>query len=600
MSFVHLALASSLFAFGSQAVHARFHSIQFSPVEQCGNFTVAFSGGNLPEALPLSLTVVPFNLTPINIGIANMAWDNTTLEGAAFAFLPLPAGTQFVASLDDANGHSTAFVSDVIKVQPSDNTTCLPAVQTALSRYTLDESISQCADFHVTYDASAISTPPKIRAFLPRTFAFPLPLDNTTSAAGNASYVADLFRGQQTVLMVSDDTGYRQSTNLLSVEGDSMSPTGCLPTFPASNQTTQMNANNGTGNGNSTSNLGQGAAKATLSKAAIIAIVLVCVSTIGGLLGAMLWFLCRERRRVKQKLAEDVEDSFLIVSGKRGSNRRADGEKTFSQTSQDLPSAPPMAVTYFSSTSPVPRAPPQTVQRDSRTGGDFNFRISRVDRGSNFSGYSRRSSGFIRDPVYTDANLDLLEPTSASYASTSVLQKGRVIPTLPISQIPVPIATPSPTYTAPLRIPTVMIERSQGPLTLPRSPRSPRSLTDSLSSDEIEHILDMATMYGAPSSPLGSSRSNLYRDSVASGYGGRSDRADENATIGSISSRGNVFLRPSPASTPVRLASPNGLLTPDTARGPPQVPLPSSPVPSPLTSPVVSQFASVTTLGHSV
>ena len=266
MSFVHLALASSLFAFGSQAVHARFHSIQFSPVEQCGNFTVAFSGGSLPEALPLSLTVVPFNLTPINIGIANIAWDNTTLKGAAFAFLPLPAGTQFVASLDDANGHSTAFVSDVIKVQPSDNTTCLPAVQTTPSRYTLDESVSQCADFHVTYDASAISTPPKIRAFLPRTFAFPLPLDNTTSTAGNSSYVADLFRGQQTVLMVSDDTGYRQSTNLLSVEGDSLSPTGCLPKFPASNQTTQMNANNGTGNGNSTSNLGQGATKATLSK----------------------------------------------------------------------------------------------------------------------------------------------------------------------------------------------------------------------------------------------------------------------------------------------------------------------------------------------
>ncbi|KAI0087054.1 hypothetical protein BDY19DRAFT_995473 [Irpex rosettiformis] len=585
MSFVHLALASTLFAFGSQAVHARFASIQFSPLEQCGNFTVAFSGGKLPQALPLSLTVVPFNLTPIRIGIADMAWDNTTLKGAAFTFLPLPAGTQFVASLDDANGHSAAFVSDVIKVQSSDNTTCLPTIQTTPARYTFDESISQCRDFHVTYDASTVSTPPKVRAFLPRTFAFPLAQDNSTSTAGNTSFVANLFRGQQTVLMASDDTGYLQSTNLLSVEGDSLSPKGCLPQFPASNQTTQMVANNSTASGT----VGQGATKTTLSKTAIVAIVLVCVGTISGLMGAMIWFLCRERRRVKMKEAEDIEDSFLIVSGKRGSNRRTDGEKTFSQTSQDLPSAPPMAITYFSSTSPVPRAPPLTLQRGSRTS---DIRVSGADRGSNYSGYSRHSSGFIRDPVYTDANLDLLEPTSASYASSSVPTRGgRSTPAgLPISQIPVPIATPSPTYIAPLRVPTVMIERSQGL----RSPRSPRSPTDSLSSDEIEHILDMATMYGAPTSPLGSVRSDAYRDSImsASGYGGRSDRADENATIASVSSqRMGTFLRPSPASTPMRMPSPNGLLTPDTARGPPLVPLPSSPVPSPLTSPTGSQFA---------
>lgn len=337
-------------------------------------------------------------------------------------------------------------------------------------------------------------------------------------------------------------------------------------------------------------------------RAAIIAIVLVCIATIGGLLAAMIWFLCRERRRVKQKQAEDIEDSFLIVSNKRGSNRRMNGEKTFSQTSQDPPSAPPMAVTYFSSLSPIPREPPLTLQMDRRSRGSRGSRTSEIrvsggERGSNYSGYSRQSSGFVRDPLYTDANLDLLEPTSASWISPRFPSKGRATPSLPMSQIPVPLSTPSPTYAATNRLPSVMVQRAQ---TL-RSPRSPRSPTDSLSSDEIEHILDMATMYGAPTSPMGSARSIAYRDSQISGYGGRSDRADENATIASVSSqRMNTFLRPSPASSPVVLTSPSGLLTPDTARGPPQVPLPSSPVPSPLTSPTGSHFASTATLGHSI
>jgi hypothetical protein len=304
------------------------------------------------------------------------------------------------------------------------------------------------------------------------------------------------------------------------------------------------------------------------TRSAIAAIALVCASTVGGLLLAMVWFLCRERRRLKQKRQEDIEDSFLIVSNQRGGNRREDYGKTLSQASEH--SAPQMAITYFSS-SPVsiPRPPPQSLQRPDVP------RISVVDRAS---GYSRRSSGFIKDPLYTDANLDLMEPTSASYQS---VLKGRVTSPTTISQIPVPLASPSPTHTSSHRLPTRTITQSQ----------PPPSPTDTLSSDEIEHILDMATMYSDPLSPMGSMRSNANRYSMSSSYIVRSDKADENATIASVSTRRmDTFLRPSPASTPRLTPSPTSLLSPNTARGPPQAPLPSSPVPSPLPSPTESQF----------
>jgi hypothetical protein len=239
MSFVLLALVGILSAFGPQAVHARFDSINFSTVEQCGDFKVLFSGGKLPAALPLSLTVVPFNLTPIVIGIADTAWDNTTLKGAAFTFLPFPAGTEFVASLDDADGHSTAFVSDIIKVQPSDNTTCLPtSSQVAPRIYTVDPSVSQCEEFHVTYDPSIEATAPTVRAFFPKTFSFPMNQSANGSIPGNASYTMAAARGLQTVLMLSDNSEHRESTTLLSVEGDTSSSSGCLPRPKSSDQMT--------------------------------------------------------------------------------------------------------------------------------------------------------------------------------------------------------------------------------------------------------------------------------------------------------------------------------------------------------------------------
>jgi hypothetical protein len=228
MTFVPLALASMLLAFGPQVVRS-FNSISFSAVQQCGNFSVKFSGGKLPASLPLVLTVVPFNSTPIAIEISTSTWNNATLTGAAITFLPFPADTQFVASLDDANGIGTGSVSDIIRVDPSGNSSCLSSSATAPQRYKLSDSLSQCEDFHVTYDPTAVDDAPEVRAFVPKGSSLFLNQDITASTLGSSAYNMAAAQGEQVVLMFSDDSGFRESTDLLVVGGSSSSPTNCLP-----------------------------------------------------------------------------------------------------------------------------------------------------------------------------------------------------------------------------------------------------------------------------------------------------------------------------------------------------------------------------------
>jgi hypothetical protein len=222
-----VALFASLLVFGPWAAFA-FKSITFSAIEQCGPFNVSFSGGDPPSAMPMTLTIVPLNSTEvISIPIPTSDWNDATETGAAITFLPLAAGTQFVASLDDANGRSTGAISDVIQVQPSSNSSCVaPLVATETLPFTIPSSVSQCEDYTVALHAN--SSVPTVRAFLPRFFA--LRLNQTGEAtATSVSFTMDIFRGLSAVFLVEDEEGHRQSTSLLAVDGDTSSPTACLP-----------------------------------------------------------------------------------------------------------------------------------------------------------------------------------------------------------------------------------------------------------------------------------------------------------------------------------------------------------------------------------
>ncbi|KAI0366664.1 hypothetical protein BV20DRAFT_920146, partial [Pilatotrama ljubarskyi] len=213
---------------------ARFASISFSEVKQCGNFTVNFVGGKAPAALPLTLSVLPLNGTPVFITLPDTAWNATTETGSAINFLPLPAGTQFIASLDDAKGQGTALVSDILVIDPSDtdDTSCLPTNPAPfVPRYHVNSTLSQCEPFNVEFDtAQGVPAPSTVRGFIPKGASFPVSESNTTSdTAGVEAYIMDAQRGSQVIFLFEDGNGYSETSAPMPIFGNVESSTACIP-----------------------------------------------------------------------------------------------------------------------------------------------------------------------------------------------------------------------------------------------------------------------------------------------------------------------------------------------------------------------------------
>lgn len=167
-----------LLAISTQAVS--FFNVSYSPVEQCGPFFVDVFGPFTPD-LPLTLTVVPFLSEALSIPIPPGLWDEETLSGKiTVPFLPIPVGSEFVASLDDANNQSLGLVSDVIAVQHSNNKSCLPQHHGSGQRlFSMHGGLSQCSRFNISFDPSKVLKFPSVRAFLPRSFSFIVNASNT-------------------------------------------------------------------------------------------------------------------------------------------------------------------------------------------------------------------------------------------------------------------------------------------------------------------------------------------------------------------------------------------------------------------------------------
>ena len=217
---------------------AAFAKIAFSTVQQCGNLTVNFAGGKSPG--PLHLTVLAINGSSLTIPLPHDAWNATTETGAAITFLPFPEGTQFIASLDNADDESTALISDVIVVEasPSGDTSCLPATTDFVHRYTVEDTLSQCEPFTVDFDPAQNVTAPTIRAFVPRAASHVLNETAADNAVGVDTFLMDVPRDLVTVLLFSDGTGYTETSTLLPVSGDVNSDSSCFPSSSLSNIST--------------------------------------------------------------------------------------------------------------------------------------------------------------------------------------------------------------------------------------------------------------------------------------------------------------------------------------------------------------------------
>ncbi|KAJ7486090.1 hypothetical protein B0H11DRAFT_2016915 [Mycena galericulata] len=216
-------------ALGPRVVLGSF-KFSLSPVVQCEPVSLTFSGtGANNHSVPTTLTILPLqdNVPPIRIAIPNGASNST---GIQLTFIPLPAGTEFIASLDDLEGPA-AQVSDVTGVSAPSNpadliSSCVGGGLPQANFYHFDDVLNQCETFNVTYDTPVA---PKITSFSPRGSTTWVTANNVSNAPpGTAFYTMNGIRQAEVVLLFDDGQGHLQTTKLIAIGGDSTSPVSCF------------------------------------------------------------------------------------------------------------------------------------------------------------------------------------------------------------------------------------------------------------------------------------------------------------------------------------------------------------------------------------
>lgn len=369
-------------AFGPQAVLSLITlKFQISEVKQCEPVTMTFVGNTGPDAIPMFLTLIPFGSSPLSIPIPNAAADSS---GVYVTFVPFAAGTNFVASLDDATGENVAKVSDVIRVLPSDtgNTTCLPTGPSP-TFFTLNNStFSQCEEFTLSYDRSVISRAPSGRFYSPKGSSRVLKLKSDDPTTGTATYVMNFDRGKQVVFVFDDGSAHQESSGLISIVGDTSSTKDCI--------VPDLKVDNIAGDSKQDSQGAQsmpGVSQGVVIGSAVGGGVVVLITI------ALLIFVLRERRR-RQK-AKKEQNPSLIEKGR--------------PTSPFNPQTTPFAEDR--------RTPGPTAYTNPRgSPPHISPTVREMDA----------SSGYVRDPPYTAEKF--LSPTTAFYPRQSMASWGQPTP----------------------------------------------------------------------------------------------------------------------------------------------------------------------------
>ncbi|RDB17953.1 hypothetical protein Hypma_000948 [Hypsizygus marmoreus] len=277
-------LVFGVLALGPQVVLSLNFNFNISKVEQCEPVSITFVGSASASAIPMLLTLVPSGYNPITIPIPNAA---ASTSGVYVTFVPFPAGTTFVASLDDVTGESVAKVSDIIRVLPSptENTTCLPSLQdTTTRRFTVNSTtFSQCENFTVAYDRTVVTRPPFIRFYNPNGPSRLLNLTADDPATGIATYLMSFERSKEVVMMIDDGFGHREATPIMTVGGDSSSSDVCLGEDDNGRNYNESN----TTSANSQPGIPRGAIIGGAVGGGVIILAIIL----------MLFFVIRERRR---------------------------------------------------------------------------------------------------------------------------------------------------------------------------------------------------------------------------------------------------------------------------------------------------------------
>ncbi|KAJ7816953.1 hypothetical protein B0H14DRAFT_3877673 [Mycena olivaceomarginata] len=281
-------------ALGPQVVLGSF-KFSLTPVVQCQPVSINFTGSDSNNhSVPITLTILPLldNVAPIQIPIPNGASNSTGIE---LTFIPLPAGTRFVASLDDINGRA-ATVSDVTKVLNSttgpDVDSCFGSSLSPVKFYEFDDTLGQCENFTITYHTALA---PTIKAFNPRGGSVKVPPTNASTAPNTASYTMNVVRDLEVVLLLDDTQGNLQTTKLITITGDSSSSKSCF-------KTSSSKDSNGKNSKMSSST--------KLPQSAVIGIAVG--ATIVGIFGILLLiYVLRARRRNRRASGMNFDPALL-------------------------------------------------------------------------------------------------------------------------------------------------------------------------------------------------------------------------------------------------------------------------------------------------
>ncbi|KAK2465732.1 hypothetical protein APHAL10511_002276 [Amanita phalloides] len=165
-------------------------SFSLSPVAQCAPISFSFSGSLDTNAIPTTISLIPSNAQVLRIDIPHgLNFSN----GLGVSFFPLPENTTFLVSLD-RSATSVAPISDFLKVDPSNDTSCLETATLASPDiFHFSQNLSSSQPFSISYNSSLVSGAPTIRLYQPD--RFPTPIAANCSVAGNAIYILPAMSG---------------------------------------------------------------------------------------------------------------------------------------------------------------------------------------------------------------------------------------------------------------------------------------------------------------------------------------------------------------------------------------------------------------------
>lgn len=335
---------------GPQVALAAFRfNFSPSPIEECAPVTVSFTGNIHNNSLPQTLTVLPFNSTPISIPIPNATVNST---GVGVSFLPMISGTEFIASLDMTNGINVAKVSDIFNIDTTNgNTSCVPAPQTP--PYILPTSVSQCAPFNVTFTTASV---PNLRLMEPNNSAILMHAIPSTPS-GVATFIMNAPRSQEVLLVaydsVTNDITKGWTSLMLTVGGDASSDASCLP---IKNNGNNMNMNMAENNEGSNHPLSTGA----LVGITIGAMVAVAIFAVFGI------YLFRAHRR-KMERRRGKEISFNPSMLEKSSTFHKSDYYSYNNLSPTA-SKPPFSAGFSPG---FVKSPPYTTERFSGVSTNF-------------------------------------------------------------------------------------------------------------------------------------------------------------------------------------------------------------------------------------